>query len=151
MRYALLLLVGLLVLPYTTGCASVGHSSPLDVTYGTTQRYAMVIQVKPEKLEYYKQLHAEPWPGVLRQLEKSNIHNFSINLVEIRKGEYTLFGYFEYTGEDFDADMAAMAADPETQRWWAETGPCQIAIPTAQDTLEENSEWFIMEEVFYHP
>lgn len=28
-----------------------------------------------------------------------------------------LFSYFEYVGTDYDADMAAIAADPATQEW----------------------------------
>lgn len=30
-----------------------------------------------------------------------------------------LFSYYEYIGTDYEADMAKMANDPETQRWWA--------------------------------
>ena len=36
----------------------------------TLQRHAMVIRVKADKLDYYKQLHADPWPGVLDQLDR---------------------------------------------------------------------------------
>ena len=32
--------------------------------------------------------------------------------------ENLLFGCWEYHGSDFEADMAAIAADPETRRWW---------------------------------
>ena len=35
-----------------------------------------------------------------------------------------LFSYFEYTGSDFAADMAKLAADPTTQRWWEVCKPC---------------------------
>ena len=38
---------------------------------------------------------------------------------------YYLFSYFEYVGDDFAADMANMAADPTTQKWWAVCKPCQ--------------------------
>ena len=36
-----------------------------------------------------------------------------------------LYAYFEYTGSDFAADMAKMAADPKTQEWWAIMEPMQ--------------------------
>ncbi|GEC09060.1 hypothetical protein SSP24_67150 [Streptomyces spinoverrucosus] len=39
--------------------------------------------------------------------------------------EDTLFGYFEYHGDDFEAGMAAIGADAATQAWWKLTGPCQ--------------------------
>jgi L-rhamnose mutarotase len=38
-----------------------------------------------------------------------------------------------------------MAADPETQRWWTETDPCQSPIPTR----DEKELWSRMEEVFH--
>ena len=58
------------------------------------------------------------------------IKNFSIHECEIR-GRLYLFAYLEYTGTDFEADMKQMAADPETQRWWRETEPCQEPLPDA--------------------
>jgi len=111
------------------------------------KRYAMVIGMKPEKIEYYKKLHAEPWPGVLKKITQSKIKNYSIHMVELKQGEYYLFGYLEYTGDDFEADMQAMADDAETVRWWKETDPCQTPIETAK----EGDQWSMMQEVFYHP
>jgi len=35
----------------------------------------------------------------------------------IEHGKYCLSSYFEYVGNDFEADMAKMAADPTTQEW----------------------------------
>lgn len=32
----------------------------------------------------------------------------------------------------FEADMAAIAADPETQRWWSTCGPCQVPFASRQ-------------------
>ena len=62
----------------------------------------------------YERLHQAVWPSVLSRISASNIRNYSI----YRYGEL-LFSYMEYVGDDLEADMAAMAADPETQRWWA--------------------------------
>lgn len=105
------------------------------------KRYGMVIQVKPELLDAYKHLHANTWPQVLQKITDCNIRNYSIFL---RDGY--LFSYFEYVGDDYDADMAAMAADPVTQAWWKLTDPCQQPIPTAA----EGEWWAKMEEVFHH-
>ena len=104
------------------------------------QRYGSVIRVRPEKLEEYKALHAAAWPGVLKMIAECNIHNYSIYL----KDGY-LFSYFEYTGEDLNADMARMAADPTTQEWWKLTDPCQEPLPTRN----EGEWWASMEEVFH--
>lgn len=109
------------------------------------ERYGMVIGVKPDRIEYYKKLHAAAWPGVLAKIKECHIRNYSIYLREVAKGEFLLFSYFEYTGRDFEADMARMAADPETQRWWKETDPCQSPIPTRLD----KEFWSRMEEVFH--
>jgi L-rhamnose mutarotase len=36
--------------------------------------------------------------------------------------------YFEYHGEDYEADMRKMAACPETQRWWKIPDPMQVQM-----------------------
>ena len=94
------------------------------------QRIAWVTGLKPGKAEYYRQLHAKPWPSVNQMIKACHIQNFSIHECEI-DGQLYLFAYLEYTGHDFDADMKKMAADPETVRWWKETDPCQSPLPAA--------------------
>ena len=67
------------------------------------------------------------------------IRNYSI----YHKDGY-LFSYFEYHGSDFSADMAKMAADPLTQKWWVVCMPCQEPLAARAD-----GEWWAnMEEVF---
>ena len=104
------------------------------------KRYGSVIKVVPEKLEDYKQLHTAVWPGVLEMIRKCNIRNYSIYY----KDGY-LFSYYEYMGDDFAADMALMAADPETRRWWSVTDPCQQPL----ETRATGEWWASMEEVFH--
>ncbi|MBN8853581.1 MAG: L-rhamnose mutarotase [Sphingobacteriales bacterium] len=111
------------------------------------QRYGMVTGLRPEKLAYYQQLHADVWPGVLRKIEECNIHNYSIYLQAI-DDKYYLFSYFEYTGADFAADMKKMAADSTTQRWWRETAPTQLPLPEA---AVKGQTWTNMKEVFHTP
>ena len=104
------------------------------------QRHGSVIRVRPEKLEEYKAYHVRVWPEVLAMIRQCNIRNYSI----YHKDGY-LFGYFEYHGDDFAADMAKMAADPTTQKWWAIMQPMQQPIETRAP-----SEWWAeMEEVFH--
>jgi len=105
----------------------------------------MAIGLKPEKIDEYKKLHADAWPGVLKRIEACHIRNYSIYLAEIEEGKHYLFGYFEYCGDDFEADMAKMAADEITQKWWKCTDPCQIPIATRK----EGEFWMNMEEVFH--
>ena len=104
------------------------------------QRYGMVLRVHPERFEEYKKYHADVWPGVLDMIRKCNIRNYSI----YHKDGY-LFSYFEYTGDDFDGDMAKMAADPKTQEWWAIMEPMQDPL----STRAPGEWWANMEEVFH--
>jgi L-rhamnose mutarotase len=92
----------------------------------TPQRHAQIVGLLPEKREEYLRLHAAVWPEVEARITASNITNYSIFIL----GDL-LISYFEYTGDDFEADMALMAADPATRRWWKLTDPCQVPVPDA--------------------
>ncbi len=104
------------------------------------QRYGMVIKVKADKLDEYKQLHMNVWTDVLKMIHECNIRNYSI----YHKDGY-LFSYFEYHGDDFKTDMQKMAADPTTQAWWRLTDPCQEPL----ETRKEGEWWASMEELFH--
>ena len=80
------------------------------------KRMGMVIGIKPERIAEYKTTHAAVWPEVLAKISDCNMRNYTIFL---REPENLLFGYFEYHGADWAADLAKMAADPKTQEWWA--------------------------------
>ena len=104
------------------------------------KRYGSVIKVRKEALSEYKCYHAAVWPDVLAMIKRCNIRNYSIYL----KDDF-LFGYFEYHGTDYKADMAKMAADKQTQEWWAVMMPMQQPL----DTRKEGEWWAEMEEVFH--
>jgi L-rhamnose mutarotase len=104
------------------------------------KRYGSVIGVRREVIQEYKNYHSAVWPEILDMIRKCNIRNYSIFLKD-----QLLFGYFEYHGADFEADMAKMAADPKTQEWWKIMGPMQIPL----ETRAEGEWWASMEEVFH--
>ncbi|MCK5757953.1 MAG: L-rhamnose mutarotase [Clostridiales bacterium] len=104
------------------------------------KRMGQVLQVRPEKVEDYKKLHSQVWPEVKKMIAECNIKNYSIFL----RGGF-LFAYFEYDGSDYDSDMAKMAADPMTQKWWEECIPCQKPV----DFSGAEEWWANMEEVFH--
>lgn len=134
-------LIFLVYLLLTMNCDTPNHTpGGEDARPEKVRRFGQVIRVKPDKLEYYKELHANPWPCVLEKIRACNIRNYSIFLQDDH-----LFAYFEYVGNDFEKDMARMAADTCTQRWWRETDPCQEPIAGA----EEGVWWTTMEEVFH--
>ena len=104
------------------------------------KRYGQVIGIKPEHFERYKMYHAAVWPEVLDKIKKCNMQNYSI----FHK-DNVLYAYFEYTGNDFAADMAKMAADSRTQEWWSITEPMQDPVVN-----RKKGEWWAdMEEVFH--
>jgi L-rhamnose mutarotase len=109
------------------------------------KRYATVIGLRPEKLDEYKKLHAAVWPDVLKTIKQCHIQNYSIFLRRLDDGQFYLFSYLEYTGTDYAADMARMAADPPTQRWWAICDPCQKPLAG----LGAGEWWAKMDEVFH--
>jgi L-rhamnose mutarotase len=104
------------------------------------QRVAAVIRLRPEKEAEYRALHADAWPGVLDALRAAHVTNYSIFL---RDG--LLFSYLEYHGENYAADMARVAQDETTRRWWQLTDPCQQPVGTAA----EDEWWAPAEEVFH--
>ena len=104
------------------------------------KRYGQVIRLTPGVLNEYRRYHAAVRPEVLDTIRQCNIHNYSIY-----HKDGTLFAYFEYTGDNFEADMAKMAADPKTQEWWAIMKPMQDPLPTRA----EGEWWASMEEVFH--
>lgn len=104
------------------------------------QRYAAVVALRPEHEAEYRRLHADAWPEVLAALTRSHVHNYSIFL-----HDDMLFQYLEYHGDDYEADMARIAEDETTQRWWTLTDPMQRKL--SDDPAAP--QWTPLEEVFH--
>ena len=103
-------------------------------------RLASVIGIPTENVQEYERLHADVWPAVLERLRESHMTNYSI----YRHGEL-LFSYLEYTGDDLDADNAAIAANTATQEWWAVCEPLQRPL----DDRSPGEWWKALPEVFH--
>ena len=98
----------------------------------------MTIRIKAGCETAYRKYHNAVWPEVVEMIRACNIANYSIFLKDDR-----LYSYFEYLGDDFESDMAKMAAHAKTQEWWAVIGPMQEPLETRQ-----SGEWWAeMEEV----
>jgi L-rhamnose mutarotase len=115
---------------------------PGGCTRGPVKRVGMVIQLRPEKVKEYKRLHADSNPGVRDLLVKYHLRNFSIFLHQI-EGKWFEFGYYEYTGKDFDADTAKLAAEPRNKKWLKICDPMQLPLPGAKG-------WTTMERVYFN-
>jgi len=106
------------------------------------ERMGMVIGIAAARIDDYKALHAAVWPQVLARLREANVSNYTIFL---REPEHLLFAYWEYHGDDFAADMARVALDPETRRWWSFCEPCQHPLASRRP----GEHWAMMENVFH--
>jgi L-rhamnose mutarotase len=117
---------------------------PLDVQDQTNiKRVGMVIKIKPERLQDYLRVHSDTNPGVRDLLTKYNMRNFSIFMTRLEDGNYYEFGYYEYRGKDYEADMAALAREPGNIEWLKQTD--QMQIP-----LEGETSWKMMERIFFN-
>ena len=129
----------ILMLLLASGCAQLSSSYVMNKNI---KRVGMVVGIKPDMIEEYKRLHADGNPGVRDLLTKYNMHNFSIFLTQIN-GKWYEFGYYEYTGDDFDADMAKLAEEPRNIEWLKICDPMQIP-------LEGETGWREMERVYFN-
>jgi len=104
------------------------------------KRLGQVLKLKPGRKASYRACHAAVRPEVLERIEQCNIRNCSIFL----KGN-TLFGYFEYQGDELQADFKKMAEDKRTQEWWTIMEPMQDPLPDRKP----GEWWASMDEVFH--
>jgi len=107
------------------------------------KRVGMVIKIKPECIEEYKAVHADANFGVRDLLIEANMRNFSIFLHQLDDGNWYEFGYYEYTGDDFEADMAKLEKHPRNIEWLKVCDPMQIP-------LEGNDSWATMEQIYFN-
>ena len=108
----------------------------------TIKRVGMVVGLNESMMGEYKRLHSDDYAGVRDLLGKYNMHNFSIFLHEI-EGKWYEFGYYEYTGSDFDGDMAKLDAEPRNKEWLVVCDPMQVP-------LEGEKSWAVMEMVYHN-
>jgi L-rhamnose mutarotase len=133
------LLAGILLIAIIAFSAGFASNKPKEI-----KRVGMVVGIRPEKIDEYKRLHADGNPGVRDILNKYHMHNFSIFLQQMPDGMWYEFGYYEYTGDDFEGDMAKMDAEPRTIEWLKQCDPTQIPLPGADG-------WTEMERVYFNP
>ncbi len=103
------------------------------------QVFASVIKLRPEKIDYYIKLHTNPFNGVNEMIKRCGITHY-----EIYHRDGLLFSIMRYEGDDFEYDMAQMAKDELTQKWWKETDPCQMRIDGAR-----KDEWWADMDLVY--
>ena len=81
------------------------------------ERVCFQLQVRPERLDEYRERHRAVWPEMLDALRGAGWRNYSLFL----RDDGLLVGYLET--EDFDAAREGMAATEVNARWQAEMAP----------------------------
>ncbi len=100
------------------------------------QRICFVLQVKPERLDEYKERHRTVWPEMLAALRETGWGNYSLFL----RDDGLLVGYLET--ENFERARAGMAQREVNYRWQREMGdffvqPDGLFPDRAMQPLEE--------------
>jgi L-rhamnose mutarotase len=84
---------------------------PLDAPM---KRMCFVLQVKPDRIEEYKDRHRAVWPEMLAALRETGWTNYSLFL----RDDGLLIGYLET--QDFDRARSRMARLKVNQQWQRE-------------------------------
>jgi len=91
------------------------------------QRVCFILQVRPHRLDDYRERHDAVWPEMLEALAATGWHNYSLFLDD----DGLLVGYLET--DDFDAAQKAMAATDVNARWQAEMAPYFVELAGRPD------------------
>jgi len=108
------------------------------------KRVGMVVKIKKEMLEEYKKLHDDNNPGVRQLLANYNMRNFSIFLVQLADGDWYEFGYYEYWGDDLEADMAKLEAETKNKKW------IELCDPMQEGIFPDQEGWKMMDRIYYN-
>jgi L-rhamnose mutarotase len=100
------------------------------------QRVCFVLQVKPERLEEYKQRHRSVWPEMQAALRETGWDKYSLFL----RHDGLLVGYLQT--ENFERARTGLATREVNQRWQREMGaffvqPDGASPDRAMQPLEE--------------
>lgn len=100
------------------------------------QRICFVLQVRPDRIQEYKERHRSVWPEMTQALRTTGWNNYSLFL----RSDGLLIGYLET--EDFARARSGMAALEINSRWQREmqdffVQPENLLPDQAMSPLEE--------------
>ena len=100
------------------------------------QRICFVLQVKPDRIQEYKQRHHSVWPEMRKALQETGWSNYSLFL----RADGLLVGYLET--ESFELARNGMAQREVNERWQREMAgffvqPAGLLPDQAMAPLEE--------------
>jgi L-rhamnose mutarotase len=81
------------------------------------ERICFLLQIRPERLDEYKERHKDVWPEMLRALSQAGWHNYSLFL----RDDGLLVGYLETP--DFALALRRMEELDVNEKWQREMKP----------------------------
>lgn len=102
-------------------------------------RYCFCLQVRPERIEDYRNRHRAVWPEMRAALRETGWGNYSLFL----RDDGLLIGYVE--AEDLAAAQAAMARTEVNSRWQEQMS----SYFTGLDGRPPDEGLLLLEEVFH--
>lgn len=104
------------------------------------ERVCFLLQVRPERLDEYKERHKTVWPEMREALSATGWHNYSLFL----RDDGLLVGYVETP--NFEQALKGMAALEVNERWQKEMKPLFKDLPGRPDQAMVR-----LEEIFHLP
>ncbi len=103
------------------------------------ERVCFLLQVRPDRLEEYKERHKAVWDDMQQALRETGWHNYSLFL----RDDGLLVGYFETP--DYQAALDGMAQREVNERWQKDMAPFFVNLGERRP-----DEGFLrLEEVFH--
>ena len=101
------------------------------------RRYLFVIELKPEYVKDYIELHKNPWPEILKEIKNAGVKELLI-------WSYKNLSIVYYECEDINKVYEYLGTTDATKRWNIVTGPWLAESPS----LDGSSEVVTCEKIF---
>ncbi len=102
------------------------------------RRYVRMIRLKRDYIKEYTWYHQQPREELQNVMLKHGMRNHSIYI-----HDDMLVSIFDYVGEDYEADMAAIGSYQVTQDWLKIMDPMMEPL----DTRKPGEFWTFLEEI----
>lgn len=104
------------------------------------KRVGIILKVKKEKMDKYREVHKTVWPEMKEALRRTGWLNYSLFM----RDDGLLFGYFE-TPVDFQTALDGMDKEAINEKWQAAMAPYFESL----DGKRADESMVELEEVFH--
>ena len=102
------------------------------------RKVCFLLQVRPDRLDEYRERHAAVWPEMLRALRDAGWYDYSLHL----RPDGLLVGYFRT--RDLAESLAAMERSEVNARWQKSMAPFFVGL----DGRRPDEGFLVLEEIF---